>query len=246
MTIVLGSAAVFAATFLGGVVGFAYGLVSFPLLLLAGVPLEQVVASNLLVALCTRIVILSRRHRDVNWRRAATLVVGSIPGMVVGMYVLNSIETRFIQLGAGVFIIISVIILVGRSRMTPPEVITEKKRRPLTLGAGVLGGFLGVTTSMNGVPPALMLTGTKVGARSIVADMAVYFIVGNLIALATLAVGGRLPLSDIGPLVMVWVPVGVAGTLAGLAAGPRLPQRLFYRLALTIIFLAGVSCITSS
>jgi uncharacterized membrane protein YfcA len=45
----LGAIAILIATFLAGIVGFAYGLLALPLLLLIGVPLPVVIIVNLLI-----------------------------------------------------------------------------------------------------------------------------------------------------------------------------------------------------
>jgi len=46
-------------------------------------------------------------------------------------------------------------------------------------GAGFTGGFLGTTTSMNGIPPALLLGRQRVTAPTFLADLAVYFVAVN-------------------------------------------------------------------
>ncbi len=243
MTLTLGALIVLLATFLGGVVGFAYGLTSFPLLLLIGVPLQHAVAVNLFIALCTRIFILARRYRDVNWRRVTALVGGSLPGILVGSYILRVVDTRTLQVAAGILILVAVVTLVLRQRSTAPGATGRRERRTVEVGAGAMGGFLGVTTSLNGIPPALLLTGSRVGARSMVADLAVYFIASNAVSLVALSIGGRVATIDVVQLASVWVPIGVVGTYVGLVLGPRLPQQLFRNLALSLIALAGILCI---
>ncbi|MFP5335979.1 MAG: hypothetical protein ACLGIV_11785, partial [Actinomycetes bacterium] len=56
----------------------------------------------------------------------------------------------------------------------------------LTFSVGAIGGFLGTTTSLNGVAPALLLTGSRATARTLVADLAAFFVVGNILTLAAL------------------------------------------------------------
>ena len=79
-----------AASFLGGVTGFGYSLVATPLLLLLGFPLPFVVTVNLALAFVTRIVgglPLPRRPRTA--RRVAGLIAGSVPGLWLGVEVLD-------------------------------------------------------------------------------------------------------------------------------------------------------------
>lgn len=238
MILLLGAVAVWLAAFLGGVVGFAYGLVAFPLLLLLGVPLPDVVVVNLLVALITRLVVVARRHADIDRRRAGLLITGSLPGILLGLVVREVVDVRTIQIGAGVLILLAVAALVYRQRSSPvgPE---RQNKAAVVLTAGALGGFLGSTTSLNGVPPALLLTGSRATARSLVADLAAYFVLGNVLTILILVLGGHSPSAGVWPMLALWVPVGIVGNFVGIALGPRLPQLLFRRLTLVVITISG-------
>ena len=99
--LVLGALVVLSATFLAGVVGFAYGLVALPLLLLVGVPLGDVVVINLVIGLASRLSVVARRHADVNWGRARLLLLGCVPGVLLGVLTRDLLDTEVIQLSAG-------------------------------------------------------------------------------------------------------------------------------------------------
>jgi uncharacterized membrane protein YfcA len=228
---------VLSATFLAGVVGFAYGLVALPLLLLVGVPLGDVVVINLVVGLASRLSVVARRHADITWSRARLLLVGCVPGVLLGVVTRDRLDTDVIQLAAGVVTLVAVSFIArgGRARhprsSTPPHVVV----------AGGLGGFLGVTTSLNGVPPALLLTGDRATARSMVADLAVYFVLGNILTLLILSQSGQSPSGWVWSALLLWVPIGLAGNLLGVALGPRMPYALFRRLTITVIVASGVA-----
>jgi uncharacterized membrane protein YfcA len=236
--LVLGCVIVLAATFLAGVVGFAYGLVALPLLLLVGIPLGDVVVINLVVGLASRISVVARRRNDVNWPRARLLLVGCVPGVLVGIVVRDRCDTDLIQLAAGVVTLVAVAAIarnrpaVGASADSPATVV---------LTAGGLGGFLGVITSLNGVPPALLLTGNRAKARTMVADLAVYFVLGNLLTLLILSQSGQAPAQWVWLALLLWVPIGLVGNLVGVGLGPRMPYRLFRRLTIAVIVVSGLA-----
>ena len=234
--LVLGGAAVLLATFLAGVVGFAYGLVALPLLLIVGVPLGDVVVINLVVGLVTRISVVARRHSDVNWTRAGLLVLGSLPGVLLGILTRDLVDSDIVQLAAGLVTLLAVAAIVrGAGRVR-----TSRTRPRLILAAGSFGGFLGVTTSLNGIPPALLLTGDRATARSMVADLAVYFVVGNALTLVALSQSGQASSPWVWSALAIWVPIGLGGNLLGVALGPRLPYALFRRLTIGVIVASGV------
>ena len=234
-TLILGGLAILLATFLAGAVGFAYGLVALPLLLLIGGPLPEVVVINLIVGLVTRMLVIFRLHRDMDKRRAALLVMGSLPGVCLGIVLSGLLNSRVVELAAGVFTLIAVTLLICR----PTREGANKHAVVTVLAAGGLGGFLGVTTSLNGIPPALLLTSSRAEASNLIADLAAYFVVGNTLTLLALGLTGHLSPSTIWPMLALWIPIGFVGNLLGVSLGRRLPRVTFRRLTFTIIVISG-------
>lgn len=235
--LLLGALVVLLATFLAGVVGFAYGLVALPLLLLVGVNLGDVVVINLVVGLASRLSVVARRHADVNWGRVKQLLLGCVPGVLFGVVMRDHVDTEVIQLSAGLVTLAAVYFIAqGASGRQP-----RRSTLPLVVGAGGLGGFLGATTSLNGVPPALLLTGDRATARNMVADLSVYFVVGNILTLLIISQSGQPPSGWVWSALFVWVPVGLAGNLLGVGVGPRMPYALFRRLTIAVIVASGLA-----
>jgi uncharacterized membrane protein YfcA len=105
--------------------------------------------------------------------------------------------------------------------------------------AGFLGGFLGSSTSLNGVAPVLLLARDKASPRSFLADLAMYFVGANAIGLIILAVQHTIRTDALAPGFLVWLPGSLLGNWLGTTLGPRLPERAFRRLTLVIVFVAG-------
>lgn len=242
MIVVLGSLAVLVAAFLGGVVGFAYGLVALPVLLVIGVPLPEVIVVNLVIGLVTRIGVVARLRRRIDVGLTALLVAGSLPGMGFGLLVQDAVSSRVIQLVSGVLAIGAAIAFFSLSPRQDPG----PRGQAAVLGAGGLGGLLGVTTSLNGVPPALFLLRHRVPAASMVADLGAYFVIGNALTLAALGLGGDLGIDRAWPLLLAWVPAGVVGQSLGLALGQRVPQAVFGRLVLAVVLVSGLVSIVEA
>lgn len=240
--LLLGALAVWLAAFLGGVVGFAYGLVALPLLLLLGLPLADVVVINLVVGLVTRMVVVMRRYADIDLSRAGFLMLGSLPGIGAGLLVREAVPVQPIKVGAGIVTLVAVAALVWKQRHTALGPATASGRA-VVLTAGGLGGLLGPTTSLNGMPPALLLTGSRATARTLVADLAAYFVVSNGLTLLALLVSGNGASAEVIPQLAVWLPVGLLANYVGITLGPRLPQLLFRRLTLVVIAVGGATSI---
>jgi uncharacterized protein len=228
-----GALIVLAASFLGGVTGFGYSLVATPLLLLLGFPLPFVVTVNLALACLTRISVAYRFRADLKRRRAAGLIAGSVPGLFLGATVLTTVDESTIKVAAGLVVMAAAVLLWRAVSAPPPEPLPGAP-----VAAGFAGGFLGAATSLNGVAPVLLLARDKAAPRSMLADLAIYFVASNAIGLAILLVAGGID-SDAWPAFALWLPGSLAGNWAGTVVGPRLPEAAFRRLTLAIVFVAG-------
>jgi uncharacterized protein len=234
MDLLAGALVVAAAAFLGGVTGFGYSLVATPLLLLLGFDLPFVVTANLALACITRIQVAYRFRSDARPARAAALIAGSVPGLWLGAIVLTTVAVSTIKLGAGLVVMVAAVLLWRAVEAPPPR---ELPGAPVA--AGFAGGFLGAATSLNGVAPVLLLARDKAAPRSVLADLAIYFVASNAIGLAILLAEGGLEPDALYPAFFLWLPGSLLGNWAGTVIGPSLPETAFRRLTLVIVFAAG-------
>jgi uncharacterized membrane protein YfcA len=238
---VAGAAIVAAASFLGGVTGFGYSLVATPLLLILGFPLPFVVTANLALAFITRISVAVRFRRDLSRRRVTALIGGSVPGLWLGTQVLSTVDPAEIKLAAGIVVMVAAVLLARSVDAPPPRRIPGAP-----VAAGFFGGFLGASTSLNGVAPVLLLARDKAAPRTFLADLAMYFVVSNGIGLLLLGIEGALREDALYPAFLLWLPGSLAGNWLGTVLGPRLPEAAFRRLTLAVVFVAGgVTAITA-
>jgi uncharacterized membrane protein YfcA len=240
-----GGVVVLGASFLGGVTGFGFSLVCAPLLLLAGFGLGDVVVVNLVIGLVTRLSTIMRLRRWVNRRRSAYLVLGCLPGLLLGFLTRDAIGGDGLKATAG-----GVAVAVACFLLLRPPAPRPAGAGPVpwlaTGVAGLLGGFLGITTSLNGPPPVILLARQDAEPREFVADLAVYFIFCNGLALVLIALGGGIPVDRIGLLLACWTPGALLGNAVGLACGARLPVALFRRLTLGLVMVTGLITVATS
>ena len=225
------------ATFLAGVVGFAGALVALPLLLVLGLPLPHIVVINLTVGLTTRSLVVARRHADIDMIRSSLLVLGSLPGICLGLLVREHVPAQYVRLSAALLTLAAATALAVRRSSGSPS----RPRRQSVLAAGASGGFLGVTTSLNGVPPALLLTRDSASARSMVADLAAYFAIGNSLTLGAIVLFGQGPPPEVWWALLLWLPIGLVGQSLGMKAGPKLPYRRFRQITIAVIMASGTA-----
>jgi uncharacterized membrane protein YfcA len=243
--LVVGGVAVSAASVLGGITGFGFSLVCAPLLLLAGLPLADVVVVNLAISGLTRVATLIRLRQHVNRRRAGWLVIGCVPGLLIGFLVQDAVDDAVLKVVAGAVAVLVAGYLLLRPP-TPPAADTGPPPRRYSGLAGLLGGILGVTTSLNGPPPVILLSHQAAAPREFIADMAVYLVVCNGLGLLLLQLGGGLAVDRLGPLLVCWLPVAVVGNALGLAYGSRLRADVFRVLTLGLVAVAGLATVLTA
>src|SRR5919202_6661226 len=242
MELIAGAVSVAVASFLGGVTGFGYSLVATPLLLLIGYELPFVVTVNLSLAFVTRISVAVRFRHSMWPRRVAMLIGGAVPGLWLGVLVLGAVDADTIKIAAGLVTMVAAALLARSVNAPPPR----RQLPGAAVVAGFLGGFLGASTSLNGVAPVLLLARDKAAPRSFLADLAMYFVGANAIGLAILAARHTLRTDALSPAFLVWLPGSLLGNWLGTTLGPRLPEAGFRRLTLVVVFVAGgVTAVTA-
>lgn len=241
--LLIGSAGVLIAAFLGGATGFGYALVSVPFLLLAGLPLADVVVVNLALGLATRVAVLWRLRAALDRGRVGLLLGGGLPGIALGYLLARSVDGVVLEIGAGCAI------LLGASLAAVRELRSGAPRaasRASVAAAGGVGGMLGVTTSLNGLVPALVLRGDDGGPRGYVATLAAYFVIGNTIMLAVLLATDQGPTQTPLWVAAVWLVAGLVGNTIGVRLLDRIPERLFQRLTLAVVLVSGAAALAQS
>jgi uncharacterized protein len=232
----------FLAGLLSGGAGFGFAVLSAPFLLLFGFSPPFVVTANISVGLMTRVAVVWRFRRYVSVRRTITLVLSSGPGMIAGLVILTQVDTRIITQLTGALAIVAATLLVWSTRRTSVT-------RPFPAGlpvAGFLGGILGTTTSLSGIPPAIYLIRERLEPIRFIADMGAFFVFGGLATLGVLLIGGVLVTSALFPAALLWLPGAMVGSVAGAQIGSRLPPGTFRLFTLGVVFVSGVITIVTA
>jgi hypothetical protein len=225
---------------LAGTSGFGFALLATPTLLLCGFSLPFAVTVNLLMSFATRASVAWRLRRVIHRRRVAALILGAAPGLWLGSKTLGALHGRSVNLTAGVVITLAAVALAAAERRPP-----QPRLRGLNFVAGFLGGLLGTTTSLTGVPPALLLARRRLTQESFFADLAVFFVVTAALGIGILAVEGRVSHHAVVTSAW-WLPGVLVASTVGTTVGLRLSARTFRALTLTLAFVAGISTIVTA
>ena len=233
--LVIGALIVLAAGFLGGATGFGFALLGTPLLLLIGLPLKFVVTLILFLSVCQRISTVVRLRKAIWYPRAGMLVLGSIPGTILGSWLAVRTDTTTLKRVAGIVVIVAVVWQLLGSRRPPPPPIPGA-----ALIAGMLSGILGTTTSLSGPPVVILLARDRVPPRVFQADLAFYFVVSSAISLLLLLTRGALVRMAIFPVAALWLPGTLLGNWIGITVSTRLNAQTFRYVTYIVAGLSGI------
>lgn len=170
---------------LQGAVGFGFALVSAPILLLLDVRLVPgpLIAAGMLLTL----LVAWRERRTIHFEGVGWQLIGRLPGTALGAALVSAIPQTAMAVPVGLVVLLGVVLSATRLRLQPG---------PRTLvGAGVLSGFMGTTSSIGGPPMALVYQ-HEPGPR-LRGTLAVIFTLGCVISLAALAWIGRFGRTEI-------------------------------------------------
>jgi uncharacterized protein len=92
----------------------------------------------------------------------------------------------------------------------------------------------------------LLLARERAAPRSVMADLALYFVASTSIGLLILVVQDAIDTDALYPAFVAWLPGSLLGNWLGTEVGPRLPEQAFRKITLAVVFVAGaVTAVTA-
>ena len=238
MTAVLAAAAVMAAAFVKGSIGFGFPVLGTPLL-----SLVLDVKSAVVILIVPNIVmdglqfIRNGAPVAVVKRFAVLLMFGAV-GTVIGTRLLVAVSSRTAALILGAFLLtFALLSIVGVTPRVPPR--WEAWLSPV---AGLLAGVGGGITNVPGTPLVIYFYALGLAKHDFVRAVAVTFVLYKVVQLGAVTWYGLLTWPLLG-LSALLTPVAVGGFRLGLAIQDRLDQATFNRVILVALGVLGASLI---
>ncbi len=237
MTIFLLSGAIFLfAGLIQGLTGFGGGLAAIPLLCLI-MDVRQAVPLSILSGLVITTVMAWELRRLLDRKKILPMLLGSVPGILVGTVLLKQADPRQINHLLGYLLIaISTLQLTFKPRPLNPSVIW-----------GYIAGFFsgGITASVGaGGPPVIVFT-TLTGWKKdeIKAALTGFFVLNGYLTAAVHAAGGILTMSTLIQFA-VTVPFVLVGTFVGSRISDRINRRTYLKAVYFLLMGFGLMMVT--
>ena len=192
-----------------GSIGFGFGLVVIPVLVLTEP--GSLPATMLILALPMTVWMAFRERASIDGRGFVEIVIGRLPGTVLGVVVLGLVSGNGVSGVVGGAIIVAVLLSI-----VSPEFELRTRWRLL---AGLFSGLMGTVAAIGG--PPLAIAYQRRPGPELRSTIALSFVVGSIISLVALGIGGHVDWSH-AVLALTLMP----GLVAGLVLSARVHRYL--------------------
>ena len=234
--LLLAVAAIVIGSTLQRVSGAGVGLVVAPTLALLLGPSIGVLATNIVTIISATTLTIVRR-REIEWRRAAVILLAAVPGAVAGALLVRELSAAWLQIVIGAVVLIALAVTVARVR-------GEGRAPRWAIGvAGAIGGLFNTTAGI--AAPALVVysridrwrqPGFGATLQPIFLGMGALSVAAKTLLGAT-GFGAAPP-----PWWTLLIAIGavLAGVLLGRALARRVTPELAGRIAMAIAAIGGI------
>ena len=230
----------FLASVVAGSSGFAFGLVGSAIWLHV-LPPDRVVPLVVTCSMLLNLAMVWRLWREIKPRLLWPFLIGALIGVPIGVASLNRMDPEWVRRGVGVLLLFYSVYMLRRPTMPVVRLGTASAR--IADGAvGLLGGFMGGATSLNGVFPTMWcgLRGwTKTEQRGVFQP---YILIVHAITLIWLGGVGGLDVRT-GRDVLMCVPVLLIGGWLGFKLFHRVSEDGFRKVILLLFLISGLSLV---
>lgn len=151
MTIILFITIILLASILQTSTGFGFSIMATPFLLLL-FEANEAIQINLLLSLVISLALIRRIRQDVDIEILKRFIIGSLPGLPIGILVFLLVNTNHLKTGIGLVILTLTLLLIFNFRLK------QSNRRDMVVGS--LSGALTTGIGMPGPPLLLYFSGT--------------------------------------------------------------------------------------
>lgn len=225
--IAVAAAALAAAGFTIGIVGFGFGLITTPILLLTLDPQTTVVTVNAAAVVASGLVLVETRgHAD--YRQLTPTAAAGVLGTPFGVYALGALDPSMLRIGISALVLALTVFVIAKTEWRVPK---PRITGPI-LGYGVAAMVTGL--SIGGPLLALFLIGQGMKRQRVRASMAFFFVTMYSAAAVGYAVQGLFD-EDRMILAAAAAPAAALGYWLSTRISSRMNETVFRRAVVAVI-----------
>jgi hypothetical protein len=231
---------VFIATIFRSAFGFGESLIAVPLLAL-WLPLNVAVPLSVLVSITIACVVVVQDWRKIHFRSAGGLILYTLFGIPLGIWLLQSTDERIVKGILGLVIVLFSLYLLLGKRLS--ELKTDSF--PWLFGCGFLAGVLGGAYGINGPPLVIYGAKKRWSAQHFRATLQGYFLIASIIGITGYWFAGLL-VSTVIHYYFCSLPVLLPAILIGRVINHRLHGDKFFKYVYFILLGIGIFFLVKS
>lgn len=219
------------SSFIKGVTGFGFSLLSFPLLLIWYAPKEIIPVLMICNLIASVMIVMQKKEYKLLDTQSYYLIATGGLFTIVGVAALSSTDGKWlVKLSGGLFLALTIYSLVKRK--TKARIF----RNSAYLSAGAFIGFLTGAISVSGPPMALFLNMAKINNRKFREIFAAFSVITAIIAIFGYYQAGMLSMQML-KTSLIFVPILLIGTIVGKKLNAIIPIENFqiFNTVLTLI-----------
>jgi uncharacterized protein len=231
-----------AAAFVGATVqsatGFGLVLVLAPALFATLDPFEALTAIFVLSFALNLLVLSDGGIGPVRWRLLAPVLLAAVPGLVLGVVLLEALSKPVLQIAVGVAVVAAALVQLRR------RVELREGSLATAGGIGLATGTLTTSIGVSGPPLVLWLEGARVSPAEMRVSLAAAFMALNIGGAAVLLLGADGDPVSLGVLLPL-LGLVVAGHVAGAVLHRRLDHDRFSLVVLGLVACTGTASVVA-
>ncbi len=176
-----------------------------------------------------------------SWPSARLLIIGSVPGVLIGTVLYRVTNDDVIRFLIGAMSLLFVLWQVARAR---GWIVIEQKDQPDGVGltAGAIAGFTSFVSHAGGPPAAIYMLSLKLTKTEYQANSVIVFWVINALKAVAYGFLGIFTL-DLLLVDLALAPFALIGTWIGVKAHFLVPEKLFFALTYVLLTITGTKLI---
>lgn len=226
------------AAIVSGSSGFAFALIASAVWLHVMAP-AQVVPLAIACSIMVNLAMAWQLRGTIKFALLWPFLAGAMVGVPIGVAALHALDAHLVRQGVGALLIAYSLYMFLRPEM-PVVSLGPASGRIADGMVGMLGGFMGGATSLNGIFPTLWcgLRGwTKAEQRGV---FQTYILVVHAVSLAWLGSAGEFT-ADTAAAFLLCLPALFFGSWIGLRLFERVSEGGFRKLMLGLFFASGIA-----
>ena len=237
-TLILVALIILVASTVKGLTGFGFALTSLPLLTIFLAPKTAVP----LITVCSVFLdgyTLYEARKHVQYRQIIPLVVSGVIGMILGTYLLVSLDSQLIRLAIGAI----TVLFTAASIMGFRKEIADEKRASIPVG--LISGILGGAMSISGPPIVLFFNNQNIDKPTFRANIIAYFFSLYIATVPAYVLGNLITVSLLRSST-VMVPIMFLGATIGIKLSRKVDEAVFKKITLLLVLITGIMAILSA